>query len=324
MGDIRSALSIKTENEKLEPLLREAVNKVRDTGAESMTLRTIYKDLREEIHDIRKTGAASLNVSYQGERISFSLDIPTFNYMDRRAYSTTYWESNEAYSANIIKDIGMLEGIDGYIGISGGLSQNMMLIAVLQQGNMIRSVDLCDLNQNQLVYNVLQLVGYDAFPDAFSPLRHIKNGEIGTAVAASKEVYPIYTIKRGTTFRLHATTITHMIEGSRGIGVKFVYSSNAFEVKLDVISNTEGKNTRRISCWMDNCWNRWPMAYSKILQPIMGNGKMLEGTVHMAASTVSGRTTLTEKSSSKMLAYAYCDGTSEHTDCIHPSVELRR
>ena len=323
MGDIRSDLSIKTENEKLEPLLRKAVNKVLNTGAESMMLRTIYKELREEIYGIRKTGAASLNVSYQGERISFSLDIPTFNYVGR-AHSTTYWESNEAYSANIINDIGMLEGIDGYIGISGGLSQNMMLIAVLQQGNRIRSVDLCDLNQNQLVYNMLQLVGYDAFPDAFSPLRHIKNGEIGTLVATSKEVYPIYTIKRGTTFRLHATTITHMIEGSRGIGVKFVYSSNAFEVKLDVISNTEGKNTRRISCWMDNCWNRWPMAYSKILQPIMGNGKMLEGTVHMAASTVSGRTTLTEKSSSKMLAYAYCDGTSEHTDCIHPSVELRR
>ena len=69
---------------------------------------------------------------------------------DPACKNITYDESNERYSKGVISRLRSIDSIDSYIGICGGFTQNVLIIGALQGKNMLRTIDIFDIDENQL------------------------------------------------------------------------------------------------------------------------------------------------------------------------------
>ncbi len=262
-----------------------------------------------------------LCISYQGKRISFEFSTENFKYSNDKLasfamYDSTDKHSNETYSNATIEDISGLKGIDSVLVVSGGLTQQLLKVGVLQENNDIRSVTLVDQSEKQLIYNMLQLIAYDAMPERFSAAWHVSGAERGSI-----------RVEEGTTFRLAESSIIDAVADA-GSGRYFIDSSNIYNMILWVVNGTSARHSAPQKCEIDSWWEDWWPSGYQFLQTLAGNPNIASGSVYMAASVGSSRAIIQEKRQekrgSRMLEYSYCDGTEHHRTCVHPSISLRK
>ena len=311
MGIYRKA-AVHSNDAEVESRIEHAIRNVSESRLGNALL-TEYKDLIGGFGRIKHNAGTDLSISYSGKRIEFTLELKNFNYLMEH---NVYMNSNETYSIFTIGDMQMIEGLEHYAGVSGGLTQVLTQVALLQGKNDIDTVMLCDLRQEQLVYNALELVRYDAFPSSLDLLTHIyfinrynANMERGN--------YKHMTIKNGTRFELSQDDFAAFVDKLKYGSRSFLYSSNVYQIKVPGFQTAGNSNGL-----LDNCWNRWGNAQEHIIDSFVSSSRFAEGSAFMAASPDSTKSLVIEKDSGEPRLYSYCASETDHSNCIHPS--LRR
>ncbi|MEM0149608.1 MAG: hypothetical protein QXW10_01790 [Candidatus Micrarchaeaceae archaeon] len=269
--------------------------------------------LTGRLRRLKHAEKTDLSIEYSGKSIKFGLELQDFDYF---AGDRLYASSNESYSISTVKDMGMLEGIRDYIGISGGLTQVLTQIAVLQARNDIRTVSLCDINQKQLVYNALELARYDSMPSSFNLVNHIdfNNRYMANIERAN---YKRIGVGKGTRFELVQSDFREMLDNAVSKSRKFLYSSNVYQFDIPRLRESTGNNSL-----LDNCWYRWGSEQEKLMDCIASSSVYGKGSVLMAASPDSDKALLMVKERNGLHEYSYCSSAAGHENCVHPS--LRR
>lgn len=261
-----------------------------------------------------------MHIEYKNDDIgsSFEFNTDEFGILGTSIFRPidVYDNSNESYSIETIADMGILHGISNYLGISGGLSQVITHLEVLSNNNKINNVVLCDINKNQIVYNMLQLVKFMNFPDSFNPLWHIEGSSKTDKVATEA-----YAVPKNTKFVLKNKRVTKAIEEAEHRGKYFLYSSNAYEIKARVNYNLNGESFR-INCGNSLGWNRWPSGYH-LLNSIMSNDNILNGSKYMSSSVGSTKNIILEKDERKMKVYSYDSGYPKGQNIIPSKILMR-
>ncbi len=311
MGIYRKAV-VHSNDELVERRVEHSIRSVSESRLGNALL-TEYKDLVGRFSRIKHNAGTDLSISYSGGVIEFTLELKNFNYLQEHK---VYVNSNETYSVFTARDMQMMEGIEHYAGVSGGLTQVLTQVALLQGKNDIDTIKLCDLKQEQLVYNALELVRYDALPSSLNLIAHI---DFINRYNANMERgdYKHMKIKNGTRFELSQDNFAAFVDKLKYGSRSFLYSSNVYQIKVpgfQIADDADGL--------LDNCWNRWGNVQERIIGSLASSSRYAEGSALMAASPDSTKSLVIEKDSGEPRLYSYCASETNHSNCIHPS--LRR
>ena len=317
---ISDSLRIKADNERLESAMMRSFEKVANGEVGLNSIYSEFKLLRRYIWsaDMSRRGKEShLSVSYAGRRVSFEFSTENFKYSHDKLpsfgmYETQDKHSNETYSKATIEDISSLHGIDSVLAVSGGLTQQLLKIGVLQEGNDIRNITMVDISERQLLFNMVQLMAYDSMPGKFRAFWHMPDAG-----------HRCIRVAEGTKIHLAESTIGNAVE-SAGTGRYFIDSSNIYGMVLHGSDRLHTQDTGMHMYGNDGYWESWQPEGRRFLSAIADNPKILAGSVYMAASSGSKRAVLQEKSGKDMVGYSYCDGTPAHGTCAYPGVALRK
>ncbi len=316
-------LEVHSNHKDVAEIIEEGINKL-DTDELFGSPRLIFRDLREKLWTLADRYVAmkeptSLKVTYNGKR-SVNLQIKDFKLLDPYLYShDVYYHSNEFYSPYTVKDMELTYGINSYVGIPGGLTQVISQLIFLNNGNNdIRNVTLYDINQNQLFLNTLQLIKLAKQPDYINPLMYVRPNK---PLQGKDGSYEIYKLPQKINFVLKNNDIREGLRKASDKGKYFIYTSNAFEIKLDVTSSIS-EEAQHFECRNDLGWYKWPAGY-EVLQAISNNENIKNGSMYLSASVESTKALIMEKQSNKMLLYSYSDG-GYGTGGIHPSLVIKK
>ena len=281
----------------------EAIDKVQK-NKNDMALLQAYKALEPTFKASAKDACVSIH--YKGHCISFKMEVHP--YLIGGDFKNVYYRSNETYTHQTMLDISSFSGIGNYIGISGGLTQNITLLSALRLKNRIKSTTLCDRNGFQLLYNALQLARYDAMPKSINPLWHIKTVDSIEA----RNAFALYMEEKlKMDFVLKHDTLDNIIGMARRDS-HFIYSSNAFGVEVEFENGAIARNR-----------NAWETQHSgaKLVGTLEKSDNVKSGSVYMAASVNSPAAVLLRKDKPDgelaMPLYSYCSGDGSHSDCVH-------
>lgn len=315
-------LEVSSNHKDVAEVIERGINKI-DADESLGSTRLVFRDLREKLWPLadkyaKRKEKTSIRIAYEGKK-SASLEIKDFKLLDPYLYPhDVYYHSNELYSPYTVRDIELTYGINSYLGIPGGFTQVISQLMFLNNGyNNIRNVTICDINQNQLFLNLVQVVKLDRQPDYVNPLLYVRPNE---ALKAEDGSYSIYNLPEKINFTLKDQDIREGLREANN-GKYFIYSSNAFEIKLDVMSNIK-EESQHLECSNDFGWYKWPAGY-EVLQAISSNEKIKNGSMYMSASVETTRAVIMEKQKAKMLLYSYSDGSYGDTG-IHPSLVLNK
>ena len=247
-----------------------------------------------------------MGISYKGRRISFEMEVQP--YIIGGNFKNVYYNSNEAYTNQTMRDIASFSGIKNYIGISGGLTQNITILSALRLKNRIRSATLCDRNGFQLLYNALQLARFDAMSASINPMWHIAcadNLEMRSAVSLYAEE------KIEMKFILRHSTLNGIVERAND-DRHFIYSSNAYGVEIE---SDKGMIARNRNTW------ETPSSGAILVETLENADNIKPGSAYMAASVNSSAAVLLRKGEiggeTAMPLYSYCSGNEVHSECVH-------
>lgn len=287
----------------LRKIILDTIEEVQKNKADN-TLLLAYKGLKQHFKAIPKD--ACIGISYSGQRISFSMEARP--YMIGGEFKNVYYCSNEEYTNKTMHDIASFSGIENYIGISGGLTQNITILSALRLRNKIKSVTLCDRNGFQLLYNALQLARYDAIPKSINPMWHIKTFDNIEASCA----FSLYAKEKlEMNFVLKHDTLNSSVYWA-GRSKHFIYSSNAFGIE---IGSKDGKVASNRNSW------EAATSGSMFVETLENADNVKPGSAYMAASVNSPAAVLLRKDKPKwesaMQLYSYCSGDGAHLDCSH-------
>lgn len=268
------------------------------------TLLLAYKGLEPPFRAISKDSC--IGISYSGQRISFRMEVHP--YIIGGGFKNVYYRSNETYTNQTMHDIASFSGIENYIGISGGLTQNITILSALRLKNKIKSTTLCDRNGFQLLYNALQLARYDAMPKSINPMWHIKASDNVEASCA----FSLYAKEKlEMNFILKHDTLNSVVDTARS-DRHFIYSSNAFGVEIESV---DGKLARNRNTWETTT------SGSMLVETLENADNVKPGSAYMAASVNSPAAVLLRKDKPEkeiaMQLYSYCSGEVVHLECLH-------
>ena len=134
---------VHSSDAEVESRIKRSVRSVSESRLGNALL-TEYRGLAYGLKKVKRRDGTDLSISYCGKTIEFTLNLRNFNYLNEHR---AYMNSNEAYSIFTARDMRMLEGLEHYAGVSGGLTQVLTQVALLQEKNDISTVKLCDLKQ---------------------------------------------------------------------------------------------------------------------------------------------------------------------------------
>ena len=310
MGIYRKAV-VHSNDELVEHRIEHSIKSVSESRLGNALL-TEYKDLVGGFSRIKHRAGTDLSISYSGRMIEFTLELKNFNYLQEHK---VYVNSNETYSIFTVRDMQMMEGIEHYAGVSGGLTQVLTQVALLQGKNDIDTIKLCDLKQEQLVYNALELVRYDTLPSSLNLINHIDFIDRYNA-NMERSNYKSMKIKNGTRFELLQDDFAALVDKLKYGSRSFLYSSNVYQFRVQGFQAADSDGL------LDNCWNRWGNVQERIIGSFASSSRFAEGSALMAASPDSTKSLVIEKDSGEPHLYSYCASETDHSNCIHPS--LRR
>ncbi len=318
--DYAPNVEIETNDPAMRPLLRESFTEAANGTVALIDIANRLRHTAPSCRTVPSKDSTYMGVSFSGQRISFDFSTENFKYFrkaDNSAqfhylYDSKDGHSNEVYTMQTANDVERIKGIDSYLGVSGGLSQNLLLLSLLQRRNDIREVNLVDKNQQQLMFNLHQMVAYDADHSRFDPSWHL-----------SMSPYLYMNIHSGTVFHFKESLIEDAVRRSPA-GRYFIYSSNIYNIVLWVKQSSNGKEEEYYKHDTDTWWLPWWKEGCDFMVSIMGNERIADGSVYMSASCGTTRTILAEKGMGTMREYSYCDGTDFHDGCVHPSYYLRK
>ena len=311
MGIYRKA-AVHSNDEEVESRMERSIRSVSESRLGNALL-TEYRGLAYALKKVKRRDGTDLSISYCGKTIEFTLNLRNFNYLNEHR---AYMNSNEAYSIFTARDMRMLEGLEHYAGVSGGLTQVLTQVALLQEKNDISTVKLCDLKQEQLVYNALELVRYDVLPSSFNLLAHIDFINKYNA-NVDRGYYKRMNIASGTRFELSQNDFAAFLDTLRHGSRSFLYSSNVYQFRVPGFQMADDADGL-----LDNCWNRWGNVQERIVDSFAASSRFAEGSAFMAASPDSTKSLVIGRDSCGPHLYSYCASETDHSNCIHPS--LRR
>ncbi|MGC8538051.1 MAG: hypothetical protein ACP5MZ_03680 [Candidatus Micrarchaeia archaeon] len=306
-------VAVHSNDAEVENRIKHAIRNVSENRLGN-ALVTGYRDLEEGLRRAKHRDGTELSISYSGKSIEFTLELKDFDYL--LLNRVVYMNSNETYSIFTVRDMRMIEGLEHYVGVSGGLTQVLTHVSILQDKNYINTIRLCDLKQEQLVYNALELVRYDALPSSFNLLSHIDFINNYNANMERGD-YKRMKIANGTRFELSRKDFAEFIDTLEYGSRSFLYSSNVYQLRLpgfQAAYNPDGL--------LDNCWNRWGKEQEHIIDSFATSSRFANGSALMAASPDSTKSLIMERDSGEPRLYSYCASEKDHSNCVHPS--LRR
>ncbi len=305
-----SRIEIDSTDPKVEELVRHSFRAVQESVLGN-TLLTEYKYLRSMLRAQKAKDNCDLSISYEGDRISFSLEKMRLNIA---GWQTIYPTSNESYTIKTIEDMLSLYKIEGYNGVSGGMTQVLTQLSLLQVNNNIFKVELCDINQPQLIYNALQLARYDAMPEQFDLSAHIDFQ--GRRITSINE-FGNLSVENGTKFTFHNEPFADLVKNAKPAR-QFLYSSNIYEIRLPLQHGAEPSNL------LNNCWTRWGTEIEDILGFISLSKNIRDGSGYMASAPDTSASVIATKEKQDLSVYSYCDASMDHKGCLHQSQMLRK
>jgi len=177
-----------------------------------------------------------------------------------------YPVSNESCSDEPIKMLWSIKGIDRYIGICGGGTQNLHLLSMLKRNNNIKEVHLVDCNRMQL-YNfskIAKIYNHSKDDAEYRTLleQHINEVKYLSNLEPNKKK-PCFD--NDVTITLHNNDITDHLKNVKDPGRYFIYLSN---ILYDPI-------------WMSNATSR------DLLNQINAETCSKEGSIIFSAQLVS-------------------------------------
>jgi hypothetical protein len=171
-------------------------------------------------------------------------------------------ESNERYSASAISMLRNIDGIDAYIGVCGGFTQNMLIIGALQEKNMLRTIDIFDIDKNQLT-NASKLARQAAMP---------------SYLAAEMERFNI--IQFAMKVKLEIRSLAEKIDAISEYGKYFIYLSNVVAVPFKGI----GSDKKYGLSYVGGYTGSGIVKGNETLKQIASNEFILDGSYVMASS----------------------------------------
>ncbi len=173
-----------------------------------------------------------------------------------------WYESNEHYSAGAISALRNIAGIDSYIGVCGGFTQNMLIIGALQEKNMLRTIDIFDIDKNQLT-NASKLARQAAMP---------------SYLAAETERLNINPLAMKVKFEMRS--LAEKIDAISEYGKYFIYLSNVVAVPFKGI-DSDGKCGLS---YIGGYTGSGIVKGNEMLKQIAGNEFILDGSYVMVSS----------------------------------------
>ncbi len=181
---------------------------------------------------------------------------------DHACKNIAYGESNERYSKGVISGLRSIEGINSYIGVCGGFTQNMLIIGALQEKNMLRTIDIFDIDESQLS-NASKIAKQSAMP---------------SYLAAEMERLNINPLEMNVKLeRLH---LAEKIDRISEYGKYFIYLSNVVAVPFKGIDSYGKYGLSYVGGYTGS----GIVKGNETLKRIAGNEFILDGSYVMVAS----------------------------------------
>ncbi|MCL4404708.1 MAG: hypothetical protein M1544_00855 [Candidatus Marsarchaeota archaeon] len=268
-------------------------------------LMVAFREAKKALDQMDKS--AEIEITYSGSTVKFQMRAkPVLGAKFEPA--GVYYNSNESYPKAFVDDIAKLEGIETFTGISGGFTQDIMLLSILSASNNIRNATICDINGYQLVYNSMQLYKYDFDKKSVDPLWHI----FAQDNIEAREAYANYGNRKieNMEFSLVQENLLDAISNAKS-GRHFVYGSNAYGIRIR--KGFGGANEARNR----NAWDNYS-EQKKLTNALESQDNIAKGSVYMGSSVDEKNSLLLRKEKGdKIKLYSYCDGSADHKLCRH-------